>query len=148
MDMIISIRKDRIITSLYEKSMNLYLYIPPHSAHPRGVLTGIVSDNILWIHSLCSKQDGIELRMKDFYARLIFRRYQRELLIPALKKGITGARAFIKCGSVKICVPDKDKNNTGRVFSHQTYHPRDPTSKSLQRQWHQHLLHPPWEPPL
>ena len=29
-----------------------------------------------------------------------------------------------------------------------TYHPRDPTSKNLQRQWHQHLLHLPWESPL
>ena len=42
MYMTISIREDRIVTSLYEKSMNLYLYIPPHSAHPPGVLTGLV----------------------------------------------------------------------------------------------------------
>ena len=55
MDMIISIRKDRIVTSLYEKSMNLYLYIPPHSSHPPGVLPGLVSGNILWIHPLCSE---------------------------------------------------------------------------------------------
>ena len=66
MDMTISIRKDRIVTSLYEKSMNLYLYIPPYSAHPLGVLTGLVSGNILQIHSLCSEQDDINLRMKQF----------------------------------------------------------------------------------
>ena len=35
MDMTISIRKDRIITSLYEKSMNLYLYTPPILPTPR-----------------------------------------------------------------------------------------------------------------
>ena len=36
MDMTILIHKDRIITSLYEKTMNLYLYILPHAAHPPG----------------------------------------------------------------------------------------------------------------
>ena len=45
----IAIREDRIVTSLYEKAMNLYLYIPTHSAHPPGVLTGLVSGNILRI---------------------------------------------------------------------------------------------------
>ena len=95
MDMTILIREDRIVTSLYKKSMNIYLYIPPHSAHPPGVLTGIVSGNILRIHSLCSEQDDINLRMKQFYERLLVRGYQVDLLIPAFTKGITGARAFI-----------------------------------------------------
>ena len=75
--MTISIREGRIVTSLYKKSMNLYLYIPPHSAHPTGVLTGLVSGNILRIHSLCSEQDDINLRMKQFYARLLVRGYQQ-----------------------------------------------------------------------
>ena len=104
--------------------------------------------NILRIHSLCSKQDDINLHMKQFYARLLVRGYQQELLIPAFTKGITGASAFIKRGYVRRYVPDKDKDSTGQVFFHLTYHPRDPTSKSLQCQWRQHLLHPPWEPTL
>ena len=66
MDMTIAIREDWIITSLYEKAMNLYLYIPPKSAHPSGVLTVLVSGNILQIHSLCSKQEDINRRMKEF----------------------------------------------------------------------------------
>ena len=66
MDMTISIREDRIATSLDEKSMNLYLYILPHYAHPLGVLTGLISGNILCIHSLCSDKDDINRRMKEF----------------------------------------------------------------------------------
>ena len=98
--MTITICKDRIITSLYEKAMNLYLYASLHSAHPPGVLTGLVYGNILRIHSPCSEQDDIDLRMKEFYARMLVRRYQYDFLIPAFTKGITGARTFIKRGSV------------------------------------------------
>ena len=50
MDMTILIHEGWIVTSIYEKAMNLYLYIPPHSAHPPGVLNGLVSGNILRIH--------------------------------------------------------------------------------------------------
>ena len=60
----ISISEDRITTSLYEKAMNIYLYIPPHSAHPLKMLTVLVSGNILRIHSLCSEQDDINHHMK------------------------------------------------------------------------------------
>ena len=128
--------------------MNLYFYIPPHSALPPGVLTGLVSGNILWTTRFVAKQDDIDLCMEQFYVRLLVCGYHRDFLIPALTKGITRPCAFIKRGSVIRCVPDKDKDTTGRVFFHLPYHPRDPTSKSLQRQWLQHLLHPPWESPL
>ena len=75
MDMTISIHEGWIVTSLYEKATNLYLYIPPHSAHPPGVLTGLVSGNILRIHSLFSEQDNINLRINQFYTRLLVRGY-------------------------------------------------------------------------
>ena len=57
MDMTISIRKDLIVTLLYEEATKLYLYIPSHSAHPPGVLTGLVSGYILCIHLLCSNKE-------------------------------------------------------------------------------------------
>ena len=98
--MTITIRGDRIVTSIYEKVMNLYLYILPHSAHPPGVLTGLVSGDILQIHSLCSKKEDINLSMKEFYARMVVRGYQRDFLIPAFTKKFTEARVFIKRGSV------------------------------------------------
>ena len=148
MDMTITIRGDRIVTLLYEKSMNIYFYIPPHSDHPPGVLTRLMYGNILRIHSLCSKQEGINHRMKEFYARLLVRGYQRDLRIPVFTKGITGAPAFIKRGSVQLCASDQDKDTKGYVFFHMTYHPRDPTSKYLQHQCRQKVLHLPWEPPL
>ena len=43
MGMTISIHEYRIVKSLHEKVMNLYLYILPHFDHPLGVLTVIVA---------------------------------------------------------------------------------------------------------
>ena len=103
MDMTISICEDRIVTSIYEKSMNLCLYILPHSTHTPGVLSGLVSGNILCIHSVYSNEDDISRRMKQFYARLLVRDYQCDFLIPAFTKGIRGAHAFIKRGSIRLC---------------------------------------------
>ena len=127
MDTTIAIRKDWIVTSLYEKAVNLYFYIPPHSSHPLGVLTRLVSGNILRINSLFSKQDDINRRMKEFYARLLVLGYQRDLLIPTFTTGITRACAFIKRVSVRGCVSEQDKDTQGRVFFHLPYHPRKPT---------------------
>ena len=101
MNMTIAIRGVQIVTSLYEKAMNIYLYTLLHSSHYPGLLTGLVSGNILRIHLICSEQDDINPRMKEFYARLLVRGYQHYLLIPVFTKSITGARAFIKRGSVQ-----------------------------------------------
>eukprot|EP00957_Ditylum_brightwellii_P149548 11388188-Ditylum_brightwellii.AAC.1 len=46
MDLTIMIKDGKIVTKLYEKSLNLYLYTPPHSAHPPGVLNGIIFGQI------------------------------------------------------------------------------------------------------
>jgi hypothetical protein len=47
MDLIISIDAGKCSFTMFEKKLNLYLYIPPNSAHPPGVITGLVFGNIL-----------------------------------------------------------------------------------------------------
>ena len=46
MDLTITITEGKISTSLFEKPLNLHLYIPPHSVHPPGLLPGIVHSTI------------------------------------------------------------------------------------------------------
>ena len=58
MDMTISINKsNKIETTLFEKRLNLHLYIPPHSAHPPGLLPGIVYGTLFRIFTLCSDNE-------------------------------------------------------------------------------------------
>ena len=42
MDLTIAIKQNRITTTLFEKQLNIYLYIPSHSDHPPGVINEII----------------------------------------------------------------------------------------------------------
>ena len=67
MDMTISINKsNNIETTLFEKRLNLHLYIPPHSAHPPGLLPGIVYGTLFRIFTLCSDNEDKLQRTKVF----------------------------------------------------------------------------------
>eukprot|EP00956_Cyclotella_meneghiniana_P003689 scaffold4479_cov46-Cyclotella_meneghiniana.AAC.2 len=66
MDLTISIVNNTIETDLYEKDLNLYLYIPPHSSHPHGVFTGLISGQLLRIRRLCSNQSNAAPNIRNF----------------------------------------------------------------------------------
>jgi len=57
MDLMLCLDNGRITTTLYEKPLNLHLYIPPHSAHLPTVLPGIVFGTLFHIYTLCSDDD-------------------------------------------------------------------------------------------
>ena len=82
LDMTISIRGTSLHTTLFEKLLNLYLYIPPHSAHPPGVLSGLVLGNCYRIYSICSDSRDIIHHLRRFYLRLKRRGYKQDKLLP------------------------------------------------------------------
>mgnify|MGYP006198016031 CR=1 FL=1 len=59
MDLIISIINKKITTTIYKKEQNLYLYIPPHSAHPPGIINSLIFGHILRLHRLCFRNQDI-----------------------------------------------------------------------------------------
>jgi hypothetical protein len=61
MDMTITIVDGKFETTLYEKVDNLYLYIPAHSSHLRGVFTGLIFGQVLRICHLCSKKSDADI---------------------------------------------------------------------------------------
>jgi len=138
MDLTISIRDDKIHTTLYEKSMNPYLYIPPHSAHPPGVLTGLVFGNIHRISSLCSDSDDRKRLVQQFYRRLLVRGYQPSMLTPLFRE----ADARLKQPK------EKDEDKEKGLFLHLQYHPNDPPSSELQQLWRDHISEPDGKTPL
>ena len=57
MDLTIAVKENRITTTLFEKQLNIYLYIPPHSARPPGVINEIIYGQIHCITNLCSEEE-------------------------------------------------------------------------------------------
>jgi hypothetical protein len=46
LDLSLNIRNSKITTTTYQKPMNLYLYIPPASAHPPGCFKGLIAGEL------------------------------------------------------------------------------------------------------
>lgn len=141
MDMHLTIVNDCIVTSLYEKPLNLHLYIPPHSAHPPGLLPGIVYGSLFRIHTLCSDAKDKQQRTQEFYNRLIIRGYQPSTLIPLFQKAIMRSQTY--CGPV-----DKSDKTKHSVILHLPYHPQDPHSQTIQRAWNNCVAEPHGRTPL
>ena len=110
MDLTISIHKGKITTSLFEKPLNLHLYIAPHSAHPLGLLPGIVHSTLFRIIT-----DQI-LRTKVSFKRLQARGYKSNQIKPLILKAITRAKTYYG--------PSTTKNNDQTVvIFHLPFHP-------------------------
>ena len=141
MDLTISITNGNISTSLYEKPLNLHLYIPPHSAHPPGLLPGIVHSTLFQIFTLCSDPQDRILRTKVFFKRLQARGYKSDQIKPLFNKAIARAQRY--SGPTNRATND---NNT--VILHLPFHPNDPSSHQIQQAWRDTITSPRYHMPL
>ena len=142
MDLTLTILDHRITSSLYSKPLNLYLYIPPQSAHPPGVLNGLISGIIFRIHTLCSEPPDIRYRLQDFWNRLLARGYNTAQIRLPFEKGVSNAKSFISAAARPP--PDED----APLFFHLRYHPQDPPSSVIQTAWKDLVALPRYSRPL
>jgi hypothetical protein len=140
LDLNISIVNHRLETTLFEKAMNLHLYIPPKSAHPPGVLTGLVMGMIFRIFVLCSNSHDRTRKTQDFFRHLVYRGYKADQLIPIFRKGVINAIAYDGT--------PRTSSRTGTIIFKIPYHPQNPPSTDLQRVWRDTLSTPPFGRPL
>jgi hypothetical protein len=131
-----------ICFTLYEKPLNLYLYLPPSSAHPPGVLTGLIYGMIRRAYRLTTDPNDCQQYLRKFYTRLRFRGYPKETLLPLFAAGLANkAKASRK--------KQRQSNSTrSTLFFHVPYHPANPSSAALQDAYRTILLHPKAATPL
>lgn len=69
-----------IKTTIYQKPMNKYLYIPPSSAHPPQLLRNIIRQEIMRYKLLCSEEEDFTKVKQAFFQRLLQRGYSIQYL--------------------------------------------------------------------
>lgn len=141
LDLTILLQSNRIFTSLYEKPLNLYLFIPPSSAHPPNVRQSLVTGGIKRIMDLTTKQSDRKKSACAFFCRLHDRGYSRALLLRLFRNAFD---AYRLASTQPKPEPDSDLNS--RVFLHVPFHPRDPPRRHLQQLFRRIILQPPGEP--
>jgi hypothetical protein len=132
----------RIKTSLFEKALNLYLYLPPHSAHPPGALKGLIFGWFYRLERLVSCRDEREQLTGKLRARLWARGYPVEQLEPLF------AEARSRCFQQTTSTTAGQKPESRPLYLHVQYHPADPSARTIQKLVHKLLLAPRGESPL
>lgn len=143
MDLTIYIQNNHIVTTLYEKPLNLHLYNPPHSAHPPGVLRGIIFGTIFRIFTLCSVDSDREQRTRTFFQRLIARGYKAENLRTIFYSAMCRAKDYTGPQATR----DTSKMKSS-VILHLPFHPNDPPSYEVQKAWKMFVNEPQYKMPL
>jgi hypothetical protein len=127
LDLQVSIINDKIETKTFQKPLNLYLYIPPTSAHPSSCFKGLITGEIIrYWNKNTQVKDFIHITQL-FIQWLMQRGHQIEDIIPILRSAaasldnIQGDRR-----SLQQRVPSEDT-----LYIHWQYHPLDINKNSI-----------------
>ena len=144
MDMTLEIVAGNIVTSLYAKPNALHLYIPPHSCHAPGVITGHIFGQVLRIYQLCTLELVQEAELYLFFGRLLDRGYQSDDITPIFANAIDNATRYLaRSNSYRRQLKAKEQDASRRcVFYHMLYHPGHPTSSQVQQLWREKVFCP------
>jgi hypothetical protein len=139
LDMTIRLDGPHLRTTIFEKALNLYLYLPPHSAHAPGALSGLIHGLIKRIYRLTTDPADCEQNLKDIWLRLRRRGYSSAALRPLFDSGYAN----------RLTTSDKiDPSTKEIIFLHVPYHPANPPSRVLQHHFRDILRQPRGETPL
>jgi len=150
MDLTITISNGKIETTIFEKEQNLYLYLPPHSSHPKGVKTGLVLGKVLRIRRLCSKKCDADRKIREFFLQLLARGHKRQDLALLFIRAEENAEAYLSRSPEDHAARKSKTEEEARqlLFFHLQFHPEDPLASEIQSLWREYVSHPANEPPL
>ncbi len=110
----------------YQKPMNLYLYIPPNSAHPPGVIRSLIHSQIqkYWIQN--TNPDDFKTIIHAFFTRLLDRGHN----IDKLRQLFRASAIALDSKNLLPDSPDRLTQNN-QLYLKWRYHPKDIPRKTL-----------------
>ena len=146
LDLSISLTDQSLMCCLYQKPMNLHLYIPPRSAHPPGVLQGLISGWVYRSLSLCTLRSDAIANIQSLWKYLVSRGYHSSSLRPLFAHSFRTVRPF-DLSTPTSTSPTSPDNERFWLFKLR-FHPQDPSSATIQRAWERNVSTPPLRKPL
>jgi len=152
LDLIIRVNSGVISCCMNEKELNLYLYIPPHSAHPPGVLLSLISGRLQSIYRLTTSAHDRRQLFERFVRRLTARGYQPSMIRPLFMRSLSQIPGFFAetVTSAPVITQDvsREADPPTAVFAHVLYHPKNPPNQRIQSAFEYCIRNPPGETPL
>jgi hypothetical protein len=146
MDMTLSIQNDIITTTLYKKTSNYQLYIPPHSCHPPGLLRGMVYCMVNRLHTLVSDKADKDARTISAFRHLQRSGYQPRDIHPLFSSDIAKTSDRIANPPTPTIVDTEELRKI--QFFHIQYHPMNMSARTMQSLWRNYIAAPPNKIPL
>jgi hypothetical protein len=143
LDLTISLQGSNLHYILYEKPLNLHLYIPPRSAHAPGVLFGLIAGSIYRAKTLCSSTSDADELILKFWHQLRARGYPASSIRPLFEQALRHEPApLTEAGT------NSPTATAPMWLFKQTFHPQDPPSSAIRRAWQRTVAEPPLSRPL
>ena len=129
-------QRNHITTSTYHKPLNLHLYIPPASAHPPGVLYGLIAGAVrrFWLQN--TRVSDFQRNITFLFLKLRERGHDPAILSDLFQKASSqfatkngNAKRFIKSGQ-------SVHHNKRTLYFHQQFHPRGVRRHLLHEAYH------------
>lgn len=121
---------------IYEKDLNLYLYIVPHSCHSKGSIKGTIWGMVHRAKSLCTNEKDYEPFLQKCYTRLLARGHLKSEILPTF----TAAIASIINGKTSTNLNALTRKHN--LTFHQQIHPDDPSKQIIKNVFKSTVIHP------
>jgi len=147
LDLSISFSDDgRLRTQIYEKALNLYLYLPPHSCHPPGMLKGLIYGMIYRFYRLSTNPEDALVNVKNLLLRLSRRGYSAKMLENMAQQAFRESKHLVR--PLQTATVGEKTEVSKAMYLHMPYHPLDEPSRRYQQVFRDVLSNPPGKIPL
>ena len=137
LDLTLSIVGDKIVSRTFQKKMNLYLYIPPSSAHPSGCIKGTVFGLVRRYYAQNTfRRDFVRL-VSLLYRRLIDRGWERAVIRSLILEACHTVQRKAQSQAAPPTQPST-ASLENRLFIHLRYHPDDIPRRRVQELYQEH----------
>lgn len=144
LDLTINLHCGRLSTCLYEKALNLYLYLPPHSCHPPGVVKSLIVGRIQQIRKLTTRPEDRRRLALLLLERLQARGYSRSWLVPLFASALRATNCTTPSPTPSTTTAPLETP----FYFHAQFHPHDAAGREIQRAFRSTMLSPTDEPAL